>query len=149
MRKDEMKRIAKLVCFALLGTVGAVVVYSLLLGILEAMRSRSGGSPESYLPMAFSVAVPAALFLGSIFTGYLSRPHLQTRFGFIVVSPGLYLSLFMITVNVVMQYIVKDTSVPPAKNAVLLGIFLSWFLSSWAGVWLGYLIRSRRNEMRK
>ena len=141
-----MKRIAKLACFALFGSMAAMVINGVLLAILGTIRSRSGGSPESYLPVAFSVVLPAALFLGSVLTGYLSRPHLRTWLGLVGVSPGLYPALFMIAVNVVMQYIVKDASVPPAENLVLLGVFLSWFLSSWAGVWLGFQVRSRRNE---
>lgn len=144
-----MKPIAKLACFALIGFAVAVPIYWLLLAILEVIRSRSGGSPESYLPVVFSAAVSVALFCGSILTGFLSRPHLRTRFGLICVSPGLYPALFMIIVNVVMQYIVEDASVPPAYNMVLLGVFLSWFLSSWAGVWLGCIVRSRRNGIRK
>jgi len=102
-----MKRIAKLACFVLLGSMVAAVIYWLLaFGVLEAIRSRFGRSPEAYLGVAFQVMMPVALFLGSSLTGYLSRPHLRTWFGLIVVSPGLYPSLFMITVNVVMVYIV-------------------------------------------
>lgn len=144
-----MKRIAKLVCFALFGSMGAVVINGVLLAIMETIRSRSGGSPESYLPVAFSVVLPAALFLGSLLTGYLSRPHLRTWLGLVGVSPGLYPALFMITVNIVMQYIVKDASARPADNMILLGVFLSWFLSSWAGVWLGCFVRARRNGTMK
>jgi hypothetical protein len=144
-----MKRIAKLACFALLGSIVAAVIYWLLaFGVLEPIRSRSGRSPESYLGVAFSVMMPVALFLGSSLTGYLSRPHLRTWFGLIGVSPGLYPSLFMITVNVVMVYIVKDTSLSFTHSMILIGVFLSWFLSSWAGVWLGCFVRSRRNGNR-
>jgi hypothetical protein len=144
-----MKRIGKLACFVLLGSMVAAVIYWMLLfGVLEPIRSRSGRSPEAYLGVAFGVMMPVAFFLGSSLTGYLSRFHLRTWFGLIVVSPGLYPSLFMITVNVVMVYIVKDASLPFTDSVVLLGVFLSWFLSSWAGVWLGCFLRSRRNENR-
>jgi hypothetical protein len=144
-----MKRIAKLACFVLLGSMVAAVIYWLLVfGVLEPIRSRSGRSPEAYLGVAFQVMMPVALFLGSNLTGYLSRPHLRTWFGLIVVSPGLYPSLFMITVNLVMVYIVEDTALSFAHSMFLLGVFLSWFLSSWAGVWLGCFVRSRRNGNR-
>lgn len=144
-----MKRIAKLACFVLVGSMAAIVINGVLLAIVQTIRSRSGGSPESYLPVAFSVVLPVALFLGSVLTGYLSCPHLRTRLGLVGVSPGFYPALFMITVNVVMQFVVRDSSVPPAYNLVLLGVFLSWFLSSWGGAWLGFLARSRRNEKTK
>lgn len=148
-RSHKMKRIAKLACFVLLGFMVAAVIYSLLVfGVLEPIRSGSGRSPEAYLGMAFQVMMPVALFLGSSLTGYLSGPHLRTWFGLIVVSPGLYPSLFMITVNVVMVYMVKDTSLSFTHGMFLLGVFLSWFLSSWAGVWLGCFVRSRRNGNR-
>ena len=63
-----MKRIAKHACFALLGFMVATVIYWLLLGVLEPIRYLSGGSPESYTGVAFSVVVPIALFLGSSLT---------------------------------------------------------------------------------
>jgi hypothetical protein len=63
-----MKRIAKLACFALLGFMVATVIYWVLLDVLEPICSRSGGSPESYTGVAFSVVVPVALFLGSSLT---------------------------------------------------------------------------------
>ena len=93
-----MKRMARLAGFSLLGSVVAGVIYWLLaFGVLEAIRSRSGHSPESYLGVAFLVMMPVALFLGSGLTGYLSRPHLRTRFGLVSVTPGLYLSLVFLT----------------------------------------------------
>jgi len=139
-----MRRMARLACFSLLGFLVAAVIYGLLLGVLEVIRLGIGGSPETYSMVSFAVMMPAALFLGSGLTGYLSRPYIRTRLGLVGVSPGLYPSVFMIVVNVVMVYIVKDTVLPFPRNLLLLGVFLSWFLSSWAGVWLGCLMRSRR-----
>jgi hypothetical protein len=135
-----MKRMAKLAGFVLLGWLVTVVIYWLFLGMLEAYRSRSGGSPEVFMLLSFSISLPVALFFGSVLTGYLSGPHLRTWIGRIGVSPGLYPSLFMITVNVVMQFIVKDSEMAPANNIKLLFVFLAWFLSSWAGVGLGSFI---------
>jgi hypothetical protein len=136
-----MKRIAKLAGFTLLGFVIAAVVYWLLaFGVLEAIRSRSGRSPESYLDVAFLVMMPVALFLGSSFTGYLGRPHLRTRFGLIGVTPGLYLSLVFIIMNFAMAE--SDFAI----SMLLPGLL--WFLISWAGVGLGCFVRSRKNGNR-
>ena len=137
IRCHKMKRIAKLAGFALLGFVVAAVIYWLLtFGALEALRSRSGRSPESYLGVAFLIMMPVALFLGSSLTGYLSRPHLRTRFGFIGVTPGLYLALVFVTLN-----FAKAAS-EFAISMLLPGLF--WFLISWAGDGIGCFARSRR-----
>jgi len=138
-----MRRMARLACFSLLGFLVAAVIYGLLLGVLEVIRLGIGGSPETYSMVSFAAIVPVALFLGSGLTGYLSRPYIRTWFGLVGVSPGLYPSVCMISINVVMAYIVKDTVLPFPRNLLVLGVFLSWFLTSWAGVWLGRLVRSR------
>ena len=132
-----MKRIAKLAGFALLGSAVAAVIYWLLtFGVLEALRSRSGRSPESYLGVSFLVMMPIALFLGSSLTGYLSRPHLRTRFGLIGVTPGLYLALVFVTLNFAMS--ASEFTI----SMLLPGLF--WLLISWAGVGIGCFARSRR-----
>ena len=132
-----MKRIAKLAGFALLGSAVAAVIYWLLtFGVLEALRSRSGHSPESYLGVSFLVIMPIALFLGSSLTGYLSRPHLRTRFGLIGVTPGLYLALVFVALNFAMS------ASEFAISMLLPGLF--WLLISWAGAGTGCFARSRR-----
>lgn len=143
-----MKRVAKLASFTLLGFLAALPVNGLLIGALASVRSGLGGAAESYMLASFAVLTPIALLLGGGLTGYLSRPLLRTWLGYLLVSPGLYPCLFMIAVNVVMTYVVQDSDPPPfPENVFLLGVFVSWFLSSWAGVGLGAHYRSSRDRV--
>ena len=134
-----MKRIAKLAGFSFLGFVITSFLYWLLAFYwLETVRSRSGRSPESYLGVAFLIMMPFALLLGSILTGYLSRPHLKTWYGRIGVAPGFYLSVVFVTLNFVWaEYRHAISMLEPA---------LLWFLVSWAGVGIGCFMKSRRNR---
>jgi hypothetical protein len=140
------KSTAKLAGLSLLGFLAALVIYWVLIVFVDAFRSRSGHSPESMMMPVFSIVVPIAFLLGGLLTGYLGQPHLKSKPAVVLVAPGLYPSLFMISANVIMVYVVKDTSVPLLENLLLLGVFLSWFLSSWAGVWMGCRMRSRMGK---
>ena len=73
-----MKRIVKLAGFALLGFAIAALLYGLLtFGVLGAIRSRSGGSPESYMGEAFLIFLIARRFGTSSFLKpwFTSRLH--------------------------------------------------------------------------
>lgn len=143
----RMKSVGKLAWFSLLGFLAALPIYWLFLWMLVSVRSAFGGTADSYMLASFAVMMPIAFFLGSSLTGYLSRPLLRTGVGYIGVSPGLYPCLIMITVNVVMTYVVEDSSpLPFPENVYLLGVFVSWFLFSWAGVRVGAFMRSGKTQ---
>jgi hypothetical protein len=138
-----MKRLAKLAGFTLLGGWVASAVAVILYLILSSIFADPGGSPESHMAVFYAVYLSLGLFIGSMLTGYMVRSNINSWIGLLFVSPGLYPSLAMIVVNVVMVYIVKDSSPPFPEHFVLLGVFLSWFLASWAGVWVGWRVGKR------
>ncbi len=142
-----MKRILKLAGVTLLGAIASMVMYGLLLAALRGIRSQFGGTEDVYMMASFAVVLPLGFLLGSGLTGYLSSPYLNSRLGFICVSPGLYPALFMLIVNVVMGYVDKTARpLPFPEKVYLYGVFLAWFLSSWTGVRLGSFFRERKNK---
>jgi hypothetical protein len=134
-----MNRPLKLIAFVVVGLVSTFLLYLLqVFAILEPLRSAHGGSPESWLGIAFYVMVPVSLFISSGITGYLSSQHIRTRLGFLWVTPGLYSSMAgaaMLLYNwegIIRWYALE-----------MLQLQVVWFLVSWTGIGMGHLIRRK------
>ncbi|MCC6487809.1 MAG: hypothetical protein IT364_09945 [Candidatus Hydrogenedentes bacterium] len=136
----DSRKFGKLAVFTMVGAfIAAAIYFVLAFGALGALQSRSGRSPESYLGIAFLILLPSALLIGSAVTGFLSYPHVQTKLGFLGVTPGLYMSLCILFSNVVMAG-------PEFAVGMLLPALL-WTLLSLAGVGLGAYLNSRRKTV--
>ena len=126
----------KLVGFVLLGLVASIVV-SVLNGFwLE--RAFPDVKGCAGIGVALLINMPVALLLGSIVTGFLSCPSLETKWGLLGIAPGLYLAgLLIITLSM---------SGETAINMLIMGLY--WYLASLAGVVLGYFLRARIRRWR-
>lgn len=132
-----MIRYLNLASFVLIGLFSAIALYmTQVFAVLEPLRSSCGGSPESWLWLAYYFLIPLSLFTGSGVTGYVSSPHIRTTFGFLCVSPGLYVSA-IVAIHTVLNWggIIRWYAVWMLQLQVL------WFLASWAGVGVGHVIR--------
>jgi hypothetical protein len=142
-----MKNTAKIARFALLGflVIFTIALVMILLVSSVAITFRFQQKSSLILWVMFFGVIPVILFLGSCLIGYLSYPHLTSWIGFTAISPGLYPSLLMIALTIAIQF-KKDIRIPLATILLMLGIPIYWFLSSWAGVWLGCKAKLRRNK---
>ncbi len=128
----------KLVGFVVVGLIVSGVVYSLLaLWALDILLPGYAGVGCSNLGVCFLVVMPGSLLVGSMVTGFLSCPVLNTKWGLIGIAPGLY---------IVIIFAVSTTTVTDFQSVSnilsMLLFFLYWYLASLAGVGLGYLLRA-------
>jgi hypothetical protein len=132
-----MKQFLKLAGFVLVGLAAAIVLYWPSANwVVEALCSRSGRSPESYLGLAFLIILPISLFLGSLITGYLASQYVKGTVGLIWIAPGLYWTL-----AVVPRCFVGTI---PGFGVTMLFFGIVWTCVSWGGVAVGRRIRMKR-----
>src|SRR4030042_1717470 len=103
--RHNMKQAA----FVVLGIVASVVFF-MLLGflILEKFLHIHGCNA---MAIGFLIIIPISLLVGSMVTGFLSRPLLDTKWGLIWITPGLYLVILMISISaifMIMEAIASD-----------------------------------------
>jgi hypothetical protein len=110
------------------------------------------------LLLSFVAYVPVMLFLGSISTGLIIEPEMEERSYLVLIfySPGFYFVLFAILIGIAFialdslnsMFVNNRASAPASPGTywacfVLPLILLLWLTASWAGVSLGYKIRSK------
>lgn len=123
----------KLAGFVVLGLVVTVTVFFLVLWIFDMYLPGFAGGGCSNLGLALLFILPFSLLLGSILTGFLSYPTLNTRWGLLGIAPGLYLAIpFLLSATDAVVY--------------LLLFWLFFYLVSLAGVGLGYFLRALGNR---
>ncbi|MHC4623228.1 MAG: hypothetical protein ACYS4W_04930 [Planctomycetota bacterium] len=121
----------KLAVFVVLGLVVTVTVYFVVdFWILESFLPGFTHTAAT-LGVAWLIVMPVALLLGSILTGYLSYPTMNTRLGLIAIAPGLYLAGLTIIPSLCSTILV---------DMLIIGSF--WYVVSLAGAALGYFLRS-------
>ncbi len=131
----------KVAAFVLLGMVVSVVVYILTCFYVLEKFLHIGGCAG--MGPAFLIIMPISLLVGSIVTGFLSYPLLNTKWGLIGIAPGLYLVILT-------SFIFLPFGAGSARNILLTLLFLLyWYLASLAGVGLGYFLRARIRHLRK
>jgi len=132
----------KLAGFVVLGLVVSVVVFQLLLFlILSAFPDIPQGCGG--LGVALLINMPVSLLLGSIVTGFLSCPTLNTKWGLLGIAPGLYFAILC-----VISPFTFDSFESASGILWMLLFFLYWYLASLAGVGLGYFLRARIRRWR-
>ena len=125
----------KLAGFVVLGLVASVVVFELLLFWVLRAFPHIGGCGDLWLP--FLILMPVSLLLGSIVTGFLSCPTLNTKWGLIGIAPGLYFAVLF-----VISPFTFDSFESASSILWMLLFLLYWYIASLAGVVLGYFLRA-------
>jgi hypothetical protein len=129
----------KLVGFVVLGLVASFVVFEiLLLWILSAFPD-TGGCGALWLP--FLIIMPVSLLLGSIITGFLSCPTLNSRWGLFFIAPGLYGNAATIFSGFLMSGFLMEGFRINVGVLLFLVLLLYWYLASLAGTAFGYFLR--------
>jgi hypothetical protein len=124
----------KLAVFVVLGLVASFIVGVLLDAMIEkTFPNRPTGDYPSLTTLL--VLVPVAFLIGSIITGFLSRPILNSKWGLLGIIPSFYFILLLMF-----------TGFFNGKASLsILGFYfliaLSWYLASLAGVALGCFLR--------
>ncbi|MHC4499989.1 MAG: hypothetical protein ACYS21_12845 [Planctomycetota bacterium] len=141
----------KLVGFVVLGIAVCITVYYLALWILDSYLPGFAGGGSSNLGVCFVLVLPVSLLLGSIVTGYLSYPVMNSRWGLIGIAPGLYMVLYFGTclcpASVVSVSPIDGRMLSSGLLTLLYGLFL--YSVSLAGVGLGYFLRSLSRRHRQ
>lgn len=120
----------KLVGFVLLGVVASIVFSELNDFWLERVFPDAKGCAG--IGVALLINGPLSLLLGSIVTGFLSCPSLNSKWGLLGIAPGLYLAgLLIINLSLSGETVV---------GMLIMGLY--WYLASLAGVGLGYFLRA-------
>jgi hypothetical protein len=132
-----MKRFLKLAGSTMVGLAVAIgLYYPSATWVVETLSSRTGRSPESFLGIAFLIILPAALFIGSLITGSLSRPYTERTVGLLLIAPGLYLALVVVPRCFI--------GTIPGFGVMMLVFGIIWTCVSWGGVAVGHRIRGRQ-----
>ena len=138
--EDDMKKFATCFGFAVVGFIIAFGLYMTLgIFLLKYLQHRSGGSPESYLGIAFMLVLPVCLAIGSFASGYLCQPHIRRSYLFIALCPGLYAVIFVIATT-------GRTIEGFFESMLLCGVV--WIFSSLVGVYAGKYLRGKRGSTR-
>jgi len=131
----------KLAAFVVLGLVVSFVVFQLLLFLILSAFPDIGGCGSLWVP--FLILMPLSLLLGSIVTGFLSCPTLNTKWGLIGIAPGLYFAILFVISPFTFASFESASSI-----LWMLLFLLYWYLASLAGVGLGYFLRARIRRRR-
>ena len=127
----------KLAGFVLLGLIASFAVYMPIM-IWIPGKGGCGG-----LGVAFLFLMPFSLLVGSIVTGFLSCPTLNSKWGLIGIAPGLYFAILF----VISPFTFGDFESASGILWMLLFLFY-WYLASLGGVGLGYFLRARIRRWR-
>jgi hypothetical protein len=131
----------KLAAFVVLGLVVTFAVYYLLVfWILETYLPGWAEGGCGNLRGAFLFVLPFSLLVGSILTGFLSYPSMNTKWGLIGIAPGLYLAV---------PFVVCPGALTSPFDVTALLYALSLYLVSLAAVALGYFLRSLTKRLRR
>ena len=122
--------------FAVLGSVIAFGLYMTLgMFLLDYLQHQGGGSAESYMGIAFMAILPVCLVIGSFVPGYLCQPYMRRPYLFILLCPGLYAAIYVIsssggTIEGFFEFMLLCSAV--------------WIFSSIIGVYAGKYLRAKR-----
>ena len=131
-----MRRLGICFAFTVLGSVIAFGLYGTVgTFLLNYLQHRGGGSPESYLGIAFMMVLPICLVIGSLVAGYFSQPYIRNPYFFILLCPGLYAAIYVIgtsggTIEGFLEFMLLCSA--------------AWILSSIVGVYFGKYLRTKR-----
>lgn len=133
--------------------LGLSVSILLLLPVLYMIRSMDRVPGRHYSLVVFMVILPACLIIGSLLSGYLIQPHLKQRsfFRYLLISPGVYLSLAGIASLVVT--LAKFFNQP--NKIQLIGLFyialffvaimfVEWIVVSFLGTRIGIFLKDKK-----
>jgi hypothetical protein len=128
----------KQAAFVFLGLVVSYVVYMLLCFYILGKYLHIGGCGG--MAPAFLIIMPISLLAGSMVTGFLSRPLLDTRWSLLWISPGLYPVILMLFI---FSLFTITSDVKSASGEILGTLLFSLYLylASMAGTGLGYFLR--------
>ena len=125
------------ICSAL-AILGFAIAFGLYMTVgmflLDYLQHQGGGSPESYLGIAFIAVLPICLFIGSFVSGYFGQPYINNPYLFIVLCPGIYAGIYVLatsggTIEGFLEFMIKCSSV--------------WVISSIVGMYLGKYLRAK------
>jgi hypothetical protein len=137
-----MVRYLKLIGFTVFGLAVSVAIFFFLVGI-----SMSFGRAQVHYSCAPNVLLPililVAMFLGSSVTGFHVGCEIQTLLGCLWITPGFYLSLFLVGEAL---FHIDRGGMMDAPFIIVLLLVLPLFLSSWAGVGAGRWVQQKRQN---
>ncbi|MGD0785463.1 MAG: hypothetical protein ABR969_06595 [Sedimentisphaerales bacterium] len=139
----------KLAGLVLLGLIASIALGAIPGFLIMKAYPKTAGD-DAYLWIPAFITMPIGFFLGSIVTGYFSYYEIEKKWKLIWLSPVLYILLLWTCRTGVVSLLDSFTGVnqsnQPASMVGLLIPFLMgllWFLSSLAGIGLGYFLRDR------
>ncbi len=104
--------------------------------VISQLEKRYGGSPESYLPVAFLGFLPFCFVLGGFVSGYLSQPFLKKKIiNYVLISPAVYSSALLV--------VLSSWTVEGFFSFVIISS-LAWNLFSIGGVVWGLRVRAKK-----
>jgi len=129
--ENNMRQVA----FVVLGLVASYVF--MLLGNYVLVRFLHVAGIAGIAP-AFIILIPVSLLAGSMVTGFLGHPLMNTKWSMIWIAPGFYIVVFILFMFLVSRITGSNKS---ADIWMILFLPLYWYIASLAGVWLGYFMR--------
>jgi hypothetical protein len=135
----------KQAALVVLGLVVSYVVYMLICFYVLEKYLHIGGCAA--MGPGFLIIMPLSLLAGSMVTGFLSRPLLDTKWGLIWIAPGLYLAILTLFIFLPFAFIDGVGSISEILLTLLFSLY--WYLASLAGVGLGYFLRGLIRHLRE
>jgi hypothetical protein len=151
---EWMKRVG----LVFLGLIASAVFYFLVCILFEIVFEVLGpllsdftdniGDAAAYF-LVFIVVIPISFLFGSMITGYFSYYEIEDKRSLPLMAPALYVNLLLIGMAAVQFGLDAFMEVNPPGPGFVTGLLifaaigLLWYLTSWAGVVLGYYLRER------
>lgn len=142
-RKEKLKEIIRKIFlfggYIFVGFIATGLSYAPVVGVVAGhLEKKYGGSPESYVPLAFLGILPFSYIFGGFVTGYLSQPFLKRRIiNYVLISPALYSSVVLI---------VLCSGTIGGFFSLLLNSALLWNISCLGGVIWGVKTRAKKSK---
>jgi hypothetical protein len=139
----------KLAGLVFLGLVVSIAIGALIgWPIMKAYPNTA--SDDAYLWIPVFITLPIGFFFGGIFTGYFSYHEIEHKWNLVWLSPILYIVLLWTFVSGVGALLDSFIGANQSNRLVsMAGILISflmvlyWYLSSLAGIGLGYFLREK------